>query len=97
MFGQFLKVFNEPNESAHCDWIENIPNNGLIAYRSLFNTERIVPTDPKALAEVLTLKTYEFVKPLFVAATIGRVLGIGILVAEGDEHRVSQKHLRDCI
>ena len=83
-------MLNEPNNSPHRDWIENIPNDGLIAYRGLFNNERIVPTGPKALAEVLTLKTYEFVKPSFVAASIGRILGIGVLLSEGDEHRVSQ-------
>lgn len=43
---------------------------------------------PKALAEVLVQKNYEFIKPKMMAAGLGRVLGIGVLLAEGDEHTV---------
>lgn len=45
-------------------------------------------TNPKALAEVLTQRSYEFVRPERFRKGLGRLLGIGILVAEGDEHKV---------
>lgn len=45
-------------------------------------------TGPKALAEVLVHKNYDFIKPKALADGIGRLLGIGILLAEGDEHKV---------
>ena len=47
-----------------------------------------MPTSPRAIAEVLQHKSYEFIKPSFVRLGIGSILGIGILLAEGDEHRV---------
>lgn len=50
--------------------------------------ERLLITSPKALGEVMTTKSYNFVKPAPMRAGIGRLLGIGILLAEGDEHRV---------
>lgn len=45
-------------------------------------------TSPQGLAEVLTTKSYDFVKPQQFRDGLGRVLGVGILLAEGDEHKV---------
>ena len=50
-------------------------------------------TKPKALAEVLVSKNYEFIKPAPVRHALSRVLGVGILLAEGDEHRFQRKML----
>ena len=79
----------EPKESVHSEWIETIPNNGIIAVRGIFNEERVVPTDPKAMAEVLTSKAYDYGKPSFVRHALIRILGDGILLVEGEEHKVS--------
>ena len=38
-------------------------------------------------------KNYEFIKPAQVRNGIGRILGIGILLAEGDEHKAQRKNL----
>lgn len=50
-------------------------------------------TNAKSLSEVLTTKNYDFVKPPTVRIGIGRLLGIGVLLAEGDEHRIQRKNL----
>jgi cytochrome P450 len=42
---------------------------------------------------VLTTKNYEFPKPPEIQAAIGRILGIGVLVAEGDQHKSQRKLL----
>lgn len=65
-----------------------MPNEGVIYYRWLFNEPRVMVTSPKALAEVLVQRNYDFVKPGRVREGIGRILGVGILLAEGDEHKV---------
>ena len=52
-----------------------------------------MPTTPKGLAEVLVQKNYEFIKPLQVRAGIGRILGVGVLLAEGEEHKLQRKNL----
>jgi hypothetical protein len=64
------------------------PTDPLTTDRHLFNRERLMLTSPKALAEVLTTNSYDFVKPRLLREGIGQVLGIGILFAEGDEHKV---------
>lgn len=65
-----------------------MPNDGVIHYRWMFNEPRVMVTNPKALAEVLVQKNYEFVKPERIRKGVGNLLGVGILLAEGDEHKV---------
>lgn len=48
---------------------------------------------PKALAEVLVTKSYVFEKPAALRGALGRVLGHGILLAEGDEHKAQRRSL----
>lgn len=69
-------------------WINETPNDGLIYYNYLFNAERIFITSPEALAEVLVHKSYDFVKPRQLLDGLTPLLGVGILVAEGEEHKV---------
>ena len=70
------------------EWVNQIPNQGLIRYKGLLNTERILITSPKALGEVLVHKNYDFIKPGQLRHGLGRILGVGILLAEGEEHKV---------
>ena len=55
----------------------------------LFNVERLLICSPKALGEVLVKKNYEFVKPSRFRRVFSGLLGEGILLAEGEEHKVS--------
>lgn len=73
------------------DWINEVPNEGLIRYRVRFNRERLFVTSPKALSEVLVQKNYDFAKPRSLRLGLGRILGVGLIVAEGDEHKVGRK------
>jgi cytochrome P450 len=50
-------------------------------------------TNPKAIGEVLVQRNYEFIKPERVRVGLGRLLGVGILLAEGDEHKRQRKLL----
>jgi len=81
----------------HQDWINSIPNDGLIYYNSVLNAERLLLTSPQALSEVLTTKSYEFVKPAFLRNGLGRVLGNGLILSEGDEHKVCSLWFNDPI
>lgn len=50
-------------------------------------------TSPKGLSEVLTTRNYDFRKPSHVATGLGRLLGVGLLLAEGDDHKMQRKNL----
>jgi hypothetical protein len=70
------------------EWAANLPNEGLIRYYIVGNLERVVLTSPKALSELLVTKVYDFEKPKTVRQSFRRIVGDGILLAEGDEHKV---------
>ncbi|KAK2616257.1 hypothetical protein QQS21_000892 [Conoideocrella luteorostrata] len=73
--------------------IEETPNNGLLRYLWVFNKERLIITSPRAIREVIVAKSYVFAKPLEVRQFLGRVAGHGVLLSEGDEHKVQRRNL----
>ena len=75
--GQFGRIRREPSGVPHSEWIDTIPNDGIIYYTSAFNSERVFITSPKSLAEVLTQKSYTFIKPRQIAKSVGQFLGLG--------------------
>ncbi|PHH65359.1 hypothetical protein CDD82_1678 [Ophiocordyceps australis] len=66
---------------------------GVIRYMFLFNRERLLVASPEALSEVLVSKSYDFAKPLATRNMLGPALGNGVLLAEGDEHRMQRRRL----
>jgi len=70
------------------EWINEVPHNGLIRYRMRFNKEEVLVVNPKGLSEVLVQKNYEFAKPYRLRKGLGRILGVGLIIAEGEEHKV---------
>ncbi|RYP72197.1 hypothetical protein DL771_004327 [Monosporascus sp. 5C6A] len=93
LFGQFHRIMAEPSGIPHREWATTIPNDGLIRYLGPFNQERLLVTNPKTLAEVLVTRSYDFVKPADVQHALSRVVGAGLLLTEGDEHRFQRKKL----
>ncbi|CAM0139682.1 unnamed protein product [Umbelopsis sp. WA50703] len=66
---------------------------GIIRYHGFFNTPRVLVSDPELLKQILVVHQYDFVKPKQLAEFIGKILGVGLLVAEGEEHRHQRKLL----
>lgn len=91
--GQWGALVKEPSGLPLRRWANEVPNDGLLRYFHLFNRERLLITSPKALAEVLTTKNYDFIKPELLRTGLAQVLGVGILLAEGDEHKAQRKNL----
>ncbi|KAL8864779.1 MAG: hypothetical protein Q9174_007226, partial [Haloplaca sp. 1 TL-2023] len=85
--GQFAAI-TQPSLAPMARWVDEIPNDGLIYYRFMFNADRVLLCTPQAIGEVLVTKSYEFIKPSFLRAGIAQILGMGILLAEGEEHKV---------
>lgn len=70
-----------------------MPNEGLLRYYIVMNMERVILTSPKALSELLVTKAYDFEKPRTVRQSLRRVVGDGVLLTEGDEHKIQRKNL----
>ena len=93
--GQSPKLRKNPNGQAelHRVWSEQIPNDGIIRYLDMFNSEILIPISPKALSEILVQRPYEFIKPPGLVTGLGRILGVGVFLAEGEEHKKQRKDL----
>ncbi|KAI9688043.1 MAG: hypothetical protein M1822_001548 [Bathelium mastoideum] len=86
-------MFNKPPGREFLKMMTDVPNEGLIHFRGFFYRDRLLLTDPKALAEVLVTKTYDYEKPSRVRNFLRNVLGDGLIIVEGDEHRFQRKHI----
>ncbi|KAI3342069.1 cytochrome P450 [Ustulina deusta] len=91
--GHFRRILAEPSGVPMREWIATVPNDGVMRYLGMANSERVLVTGPKALSEVLVTKNYHFEKPKALRYNIVRLLGAGILLAEGDEHKIQRKNL----
>ena len=78
-------------------WTATVPNDGLIRYYIASNVERVAVVGTKALSEVLVQKAYDFEKPEMIRAALARVTGVGILLAEGEEHKVGSSSSRSSV
>jgi cytochrome P450 len=86
----FENLKNAPGKQFQT-WLTEIPNDGIIRYLDIFNSERILPVSPAALADVLVTRNYDFEKPAPLRKGISRILGLGLFLAEGDEHKRQRK------
>ncbi|RMZ75108.1 hypothetical protein DV737_g5438, partial [Chaetothyriales sp. CBS 132003] len=75
-------------------WMEEIPNEGLVLIRQVFNRPVIIPTSPGNLKAVLNENVYDYTKPSNLVQVLRRVLGDGLILVEGDVHKFQRKHLQ---
>ncbi|EEQ32137.1 hypothetical protein McanMca71_005474 [Microsporum canis] len=91
--GHFKILQSSSQGAPSAKWTREVPNNGLIRFYFMLNRERLLVTSTKALADVLVNRSYDFEKTRALAASIGWVTGTGVILAEGDVHRVQRKNL----
>jgi hypothetical protein len=92
--GHTLNQFraNGPYE-LYLSWSRQWPTAPFIRYISFGNTETLLVNSLRAHQEVLSTKCYSFVKPPFFARIVGEVTGMGLVFAEGEEHKTQRKML----
>lgn len=88
-------------------WMRTVPNEGIIAFTGLFHLSiRLLATTPEAISDVLNTNAYDWEKPAPPKAFLASVLGEGILLVEGKEHKVQRrtvwpafqgKHIRNLV
>ncbi|XXG98350.1 hypothetical protein Hte_004673 [Hypoxylon texense] len=93
LMGHFKEIREKPTGIPMREWVATLPNDGLIRYLGPFNQERLLITGSKALAEVLVTRNYDFQKPGNIRFGLSRLLGVGVLLAEGEEHKFQRKNL----
>ncbi|KAK2859927.1 hypothetical protein FQN49_004573 [Arthroderma sp. PD_2] len=91
--GHFNALQAASQGSPSAKWTREVPNEGLIRYYLVLNREALLLTSTKALADVLVHRAYDFKKSRGLVASLAWVTGTGVLLAEGDVHKVQRKNL----
>ncbi|CAK1362724.1 Protein LUTEIN DEFICIENT 5, chloroplastic [Cercospora beticola] len=107
LLGHARATWEEPRGNCFLRWIDEVPNEGLIYYAGFFRaTPHVIVTSPDAIREVLVTRAYDYVKPDIGRKFLEQTTGRGLIVVEGDEHKMqrksvapafSGKHVRDLV
>lgn len=85
-------VTEQPRGNTPLEWIKANPNVDVLHSRSAFES-RLFPVSPAALRDVLSTNAYDYVKPWGFRAFLARLIGFGLILAEGTEHKRQRKAL----
>jgi cytochrome P450 len=88
-----MAIAERPAGTRFLRWLNTVPNNGLIRFSGILNSEMLLLASPKAIGEVLVQRAYDFEKPTGVRSLLRVVLGDGLVVTEGDVHKFQRKHI----
>lgn len=72
-------------------WITEIPNDGLLRTTSIDCSDLLITTTPQAMADVMNHNSYDFEKPIRARFLLARLLGWGLVTAEGEQHKMQRK------
>ncbi|RCH97658.1 hypothetical protein CU097_008680 [Rhizopus azygosporus] len=90
--GNFFNIMNtDVDQSPFIRWKEQY--GGIYSVHFAWNEPRLIVSDEKLLKQILTTQQYDFEKPPFVSKALRRVVGNGVLLAEGDVHSTQRKML----
>lgn len=77
----------------HLEWMRKWPEAPFIRHRSFGNSEVLLVNSLEALKQVLQTKCYAFKKPEFFRKLAGEIVGKGLLLREGEEHKMMRRQL----
>jgi cytochrome P450 len=91
--GEFPAITAEEPGQAHKRWMREYRNpTGLVSYPGLFYVRRVMPTSSATVQHILNNWTL-YIKPEQSRRALSRILGDGLLTAEGEMHRRQRKVL----
>jgi hypothetical protein len=87
--GNYTKSGSSSHLARLRHWKATVASRGLIRYYLPGNQERVLVTNVEAQKDILVSKASDFVKPGAVKRRLSRITGNGLLLAEGEVHKVS--------
>ena len=94
--GHGRSQFEKPPGEKLRQMVNNVPNDGLLYFRSFFNQAVVMPTAQETLKAVLSDNTYDYEKPGPFVTILRRILGDGLILVEGSVHKFQRKRV-SCI
>ncbi|KAL4901764.1 cytochrome P450 [Aspergillus multicolor] len=93
LLGHALAEFEMPRGDAYRRFMDETPNTGLLHLHGLLGSEQLLLTNPTSLNEALIQKPYGFEWPPGDSAFLRRILGHGLITAEGAAHKAQRKQM----
>ncbi|KAH8819241.1 putative P450 monooxygenase [Xylogone sp. PMI_703] len=93
IIGHGPMTFKRPSGDQYLQMLKEIPDQSIIRIQGIFGADAVLLAHPQSLAEVLVHKSYDFEKPTEIRNFLRIVLGDGLIIVEGDEHKFQRKHL----
>lgn len=97
----------KPPTDIIANMLENTPNDGLlVVWGPFYLFCHIIPTRPDTIMDVLNTHNYDWEKPAAIKRFLSRILGEGIINAEGNKHKSMRRvvapafsghHVRDLV
>ncbi|CAJ2513376.1 Uu.00g014950.m01.CDS01 [Anthostomella pinea] len=90
--GYMHRTFSGMNVAESAQWQSEIKHDGVFRYLGILNSERLVFTSVEGVVEVLQ-RANDFVQPQLLAKIAGRILGPGLVLVNGEEHKRQRRLL----
>ncbi|KAJ7494429.1 cytochrome P450 [Mycena galericulata] len=87
-YGNMRDIWRAENSVLHEQWVQE--HGPTLKYKALLGMTRLYTTDTSALNHFLTNSNI-YQKPESVRYNLARMLGAGVLVSEGDQHRQQRR------
>jgi len=92
LLGHGPALLSRPPGALFLKYVKAVQNNGLIHLRGFLHIgSSLLATSPEVLAEVLNNKPYDYEKPPRARRFLARILGDGLIIVEGKEHKMQRK------
>lgn len=91
LIGHGMIQFSKPPGDKLRQWVNTIPNDGLIHFNGFFNQDTLIATTHETLKAVLSDNPYDYVKPAPFVNILRRILGDGLILVEGSVHKFQRK------
>ncbi|CCM04147.1 uncharacterized protein FIBRA_06309 [Fibroporia radiculosa] len=83
-YGNLKEIQAAEQSTLHNAWVEKYGK--TIRYKGWLNTDRLYTLDTRAVGHILS-HSYDYPKPEMSRFTLSQVLGAGLLIVEGEQHR----------
>ncbi|KAF8598678.1 cytochrome P450 [Ceratobasidium sp. AG-I] len=90
LWGHEVMTFEKSYEDTYTSWVELFGTTYKIK-GALFHPDILVTVDPGAITQILAQDTYSYVKSPVVRPLLARLVGKGVVWAEGEDHK-RQRH-----
>ncbi|KAF9031343.1 cytochrome P450 [Hymenopellis radicata] len=88
LYGNFREIIKADNSVMHEKWISEYGR--TLTYKGFLCRSRLMTADTKAINHILN-NAYDYPKPDITRFGLGRIVGQGILVVEGNQHKHQRK------